>query len=431
MKYFYIFFIFSSIAHASLPKPEWVSGRLGVQQFSSRLENLQTSSYAWFKLDPSLVKESDLLILRASLLGQVFYNSISEKRSFNLEGDLREGFLQINPLSGLEIRLGKIITLWGKTDAVNPTDYLSARDLTFLSEDTELRRLGGLGTEIRFTPHAGVSPFQFTGVFFGYGPRNSILLPAISATGLNVQRELGRSLVSQKNFEWALKTAYIKENWDVSISAFRGRDRFTELVFVPQKLLIEQQNPRVVSLGMDASLGLQNWILRFESAYHQSEFGSKGAENAALTQPDHLDSVFAVEKPWGDEWRVIVQGLYRYHTDWVDPSRTYTHLNPVFQNVGRGLAQQNSILKNYQRRSRPAASISIAYANIDKTWSGDFSLMGNLLGGDKVWRMKLAYKPIEDFKINAGAEIYSGSRLETFGILKDFSNLFFEGQYYF
>ena len=45
---------------------------------------------------------------------------------------LREGYLYLRR-PGLEVRAGQQIIPWGQADAVNPTDFLTAKDYTFFN----------------------------------------------------------------------------------------------------------------------------------------------------------------------------------------------------------------------------------------------------------------------------------------------------------
>ena len=417
-------------------KPSFLTGKLGLQQYSPRSlvtqgqgSSIQSSGYLWLKLNPEITSDFNF---KSNILTTLFYNSVELKKDFDLKADPREAYLQYSPTASTEIKLGKFVETWGKADLVNPTDFLTARDLRFFSEDSELRRLGGYGALMRFTPNEGLSPFQWSAVFFATGPVNQQLIPdGFSINGITLQIEPQGYFVASRNFEGAIKGQYTQSNWDASFSFFRGRDRFSEFVYNTVTSRIDLLNPRVSALGVDASVSFQTWVLKFEGAYYDSEFGALGMQGAALTQPNHFDLVVGAERAFWTDFRVLAQVLLRHHTQWVDPKNTYQNINPITQNLVRAVSEKNAILKNYHRRTRPAVSLTLIYENENSQLGFDVSAIGNFLGGDTVYRPKVSYKAFENAKIHLGAEVYSGSRNETFGILKDFSNIFAEAQYLF
>ena len=54
---------------------------------------------------------------------------------------LREAWISYAK-NGWEAKLGQQIIPWGKSDIINPTDFLTAKNYTFFNPDQEVRRLG-------------------------------------------------------------------------------------------------------------------------------------------------------------------------------------------------------------------------------------------------------------------------------------------------
>src|SRR5260370_3126191 len=61
--------------------------------------------------------------------------------SDRVRGRVREAYAQLSA-GPLELRAGWQIFPWGRADAINPTDNLTPRQLTFLTRDTEDQRFG-------------------------------------------------------------------------------------------------------------------------------------------------------------------------------------------------------------------------------------------------------------------------------------------------
>ena len=56
-------------------------------------------------------------------------------------GEAREAFVDVR-FGRLDLRLGRQIVAWGRADGVNPTDNVTAEDLTLLAPEDDDRRLG-------------------------------------------------------------------------------------------------------------------------------------------------------------------------------------------------------------------------------------------------------------------------------------------------
>src|SRR5438552_3701475 len=77
--------------------------------------------------------------------GWVGYRDVT--RTKVTTGLLREGFLDLD-LGPLAIRAGKQILVWGRADAVNPTDNLSPKDYTLLVPDDDDQRFGTAAVKV-------------------------------------------------------------------------------------------------------------------------------------------------------------------------------------------------------------------------------------------------------------------------------------------
>ena len=97
----------------------------------------QASTSIWLQADPKLGERSSA---HFTLTGDYFETALpGNPDGRRLRVGLREAYVAYAH-KGLEFRAGRQIIPWGKSDAVNPTDFLSAKDYTFLNPDEEVRR---------------------------------------------------------------------------------------------------------------------------------------------------------------------------------------------------------------------------------------------------------------------------------------------------
>ena len=83
--------------------------------------------------------------------------------------DLNSGdfFSEINELNlslklnSWNFKIGQLITSWGKSDGLNPTDFLTGKRNILLVTDDQLTRRGHLSSMIEWLPQEGASPWSF------------------------------------------------------------------------------------------------------------------------------------------------------------------------------------------------------------------------------------------------------------------------------
>jgi hypothetical protein len=412
--------------------PEWVSGKAILDHHSrigstdGRSRTLQSGLTLYTRADPKLTSEIDA---RLELRGSLFRHSIEKGETWTLRGDAKNANLAFHA-SGWHLRAGQILTPWGRSDGVNPTDYLTARDYTFLSSHDEVRRLGAPGAFVSFVPNDGNSPLEFTLAWNARYPQSKMLIPTTAVpAGLSVQTEPVTPRFLADSQELAVKAAYLASNWDASLSAFDGRSHFGQFVWNGSRVTLEYLPIR--ALGGDFSVTFDAFVLRGESAYYFYDLGSSGLQGLSLTEPNHWDTVLGVERPFGDRFRVLVQLLYRLHPGLTDPNG-YLGANLVETAIVREIARANALIQNYQRKSRLGATFLVSYDSEGGEWHGELGGIGNFVGGgDYVFRPKVSRKIAESLRLLAGFEIYGGRSDLPLGSLRNYRSAFVEGMYSF
>jgi hypothetical protein len=68
--------------------------------------------------------------------------------------------------------------------------------------------------------------------------------------------------------EYGLKVSYLKPDFDLSLSWYRGYSHFSEYVYNPAQNSITPIQPAETAVGSDASFTVQNYVIRMETALH-------------------------------------------------------------------------------------------------------------------------------------------------------------------
>jgi hypothetical protein len=425
-----------ALLSASLPAraelPEWISGKAILDHHArtdpeaGQSRTLQTGLTLYSRADPRFSENSDA---QFELRGSAFAHSVEKGKAWTLRGDAKNANLAFHS-GGWHFRVGQILTAWGRSDGVNPTDYLTARDYTFLSSHDEVRRLGTPGARVAFVPESGNSPFEFTAAWNARHPQSKMLIPTTAVpSGLRVQTEPTTPSLFGGNQEIALKAAYLSPSWDASLSAFDGRSHFGQFVWDGTQVSLAYLPVR--ALGGDFSVTFNDFVLRGESAYYFYDVGRSGLGGLSLTEPNHWDTVIGVERPFGPRFRLLVQALYRLHPYLKDPNG-FASANPIETVLVREIARANALIQNYQKKSRLGATFLLAYDTEDGDWHFELGGTGNFVGGgDYVVRPKISRKVAESLRVLAGLDHYGGRKDLPLGALQSYRSFYLEGMYSF
>lgn len=389
----------------------------------------QVSGSLWLNMDAKLSESAQA---HAELAGDRFETS-QRNPSSGFETSLREGFASYKK-NGWDLRAGRQIIAWGKADAINPTDFLSAKDYTFLNPEEELRRTGATSVIASCTPSKGTSPFTFTAVWTPVAPQSKLLVPTSAVpTGVTLAATQSPS-ATPANSELAFKTAYAASSWDVSLSAFKGYNHMPEYflastggTLLAPVFTIAPTFHMQTAVGGDFSRAFESTILRAETAYVWTE--NRDGTNP-LIQPSHWDAVVGVEKPFFTDFRVQAQLMWRlFHA--YKPADQATGSNAVEALVNQRIAAANALLLNYQDPFRALATLRIGYNDPSLTWDAEVFAVFNFQGRDSLIRPKASYLWADALRTSIGMDRYAGPSDRPLGTLSAFNSIFAEAKYFF
>jgi len=342
----------------------------------------------------------------------------ADSRESGVSLQVREAFAAFSR-EGLDVSVGRQILVWGKSDAVNPTDFFSAKSYTVFNPDEEVRRTGTELLQGQWSPGSS-GAWTLTGVYAPKPALSRLLIAAATIpTGLTFSQ---RSQVNSRGLddgELGFKAAYQGRGWDLEVLAFRGWNHLPD--FVLEGSTLTQTHRRQSALGMNASASTGKYVFRAESAYVWTE-NPDGAN--PLIQPTRWDSVVGVERSFGEEFRVQVQGVLRHHPSFQTPESVFG-----FPGDPRlPLARANALVQGYQFQTRVGATLRAAYTRASSGFEAELFILGNFMGGDSLVRPRVSYPVTDSVRLTGGLDWYGGPTDRPLGVLQEFNSVFTEAK---
>lgn len=321
-------------------------------------------------------------------------------RTSNTTARLREGYVEFEQ-GAIRIRAGRQIIAWGRADRINPTDNLSPRDFTFLSQEDEEQRNGldaltfdaktsgawsATGVYVpRFEPHAvpqGLSP---RGIVYDARPVKPELALKLDRAGVDI---------------------------DFSLSYYQGFDRFARYSLVaPAQPTGMPSTGLALQPSIRASFNRQQTV-GADLAFNVGKYAVR-AEVATSRYSEVDPSPAGNHKPARTVNRAVV-GIDRtiFETANLNLQVFSIHRRGDMRALALpGLARLNN---EYGRRESGATlRISDRFLNeqvrLELSAIYDFSQRSYLL------RPRLAYSFTDAIRLSAGADFYHGQAQSLFG----------------
>lgn len=317
-------------------------------------------------------------------------------------GTVREAYADL-VLGAFEARAGKRIIVWGRADAVNPTDNLTPRDYTLLVSDDADQRFGVYCAELAWHRET----LTVTGTWLpGFQP-SVVPLPATLAF-----REQAPRWVDSEQ-QAAVKVEQSGERVDWSLSYFDGYDRAPDLGGARSAPLLAHHRIRVI--GADTATVLGRYQVRSELAFTFTE--NWAGKRTDIANP-FLFGVVGADRTFGNYLSVNAQYLVRVIVHHHDPFA----VEPDQQL----LAVENAVIRNELDSVQHGTTVRVS----DKWWNEtlDAEVLGVLLVPHASYavRGKVTYAISDRWKGIVGFDYYNGTDPSFFRNLHDTSTVFAE-----
>ncbi|GAB6112240.1 DUF1302 family protein [Desulfomicrobium salsuginis] len=346
----------------------------------------------------------------AYLLGSVQSDYLSfgpDPASDEYDLDLFEAYL-FRSTPDWDLRLGRQIVRWGKTDQISPVDNVNSQDMReFLIPDLEDRKLpnwmarlrafiGQATLEAVFIPFFEPNEFDYTG--------NTWALLGTESVGLRVEESEPEGL---DNADWGMRASLSQGGWDVAASYLRATEKTPHLdldPFDPAGPTLHADYRRQNIFGAEFETTAGSFGFRGEAAY--IDLQSFPTESLDSVSKSMVHTVLGVDYLGQDDWYANIQlshqHIFGYETDILFLSRDNFFLNGE---VNREFLRGNAKLK-------------LRYA-VDLTNGGAFLTPEAILTS------------VRDLELSLGTNLFFGPEDTLFGRYRDDSQVFLRATRFF
>ena len=330
------------------------------------------------------------------------------RESGQFRGRLLEGYGNFY-FGNIDVRVGKQNIVWGRADALNPTDVLTPKDFTLLSaKDEEERRIGTAALK--------------TNYYRGNYTLSMVWLPIFNPTTLPLSGVPGFQITQNKRSqgEWthqgfAVKLDQTGGEVDWSLSYYYGLDLFPiGKPLSPTQVVLEHN--RIHMVGADFAKNLGRFGVRGEAAYVHTQ--NPDGSDPFLKNP-YAYYVLGVDHDVTEDLNVNFQAYQRLIINFKDAFQ--------FQNtVTRNTAVLNVIFNQQMDRVQEGFSGRIKATAWNKTLEAELLGVYEANRGSFFLRPSVAYAFTDTWKGFAGWDIYNGRKQSIYGFLQQNSAFFAE-----
>jgi hypothetical protein len=331
-------------------------------------------------------------------------------RASNTTTRLREGYLEFE--QGLvRARAGRQIITWGRADRINPTDNLSPRDFTFLSQEDEEQR-NGLNAVVIDAKVGGA--WSVSGV---YVPRFE---PHVVPAGLLPRGVIFAARPAKP--EVALKLDRAGTDIDFSLSYYRGFDRFLRYVLVapaqsevslsPASLLppiVRASFNRQQTFGADVAFNVGKFAIRAEVA--TSRYSAADPLPTTQTEPARAinRAVVGIDRTVFDTANLNLQVFSIHRGGYTNARALDVPVN--LRRLSDGLARLN----NEYGRSETGATLRISDRFLNEQLRLELSAIYDVSKRSYLLRPRVTYSFSDAIRVSVGADYFQGRGQSFFG----------------
>lgn len=343
--------------------------------------------------------------------------------------DVREAY--VNMYAGpLDLRLGQQIVVWGRADALNPTNNITPVDFRIHSPLEDDIRTGNVGARgfLRF------APLRLEGVWmpvYRATQLPTVALPQFVAYGLpgNPASDLANGLGAGR-LHLELPSV------EMSVSYLRGYAPLPGLMMTSLKLTGTADPPPAIVVsrtpyqhqvvGFDFSTAIGDVMtIRGEAAYR----GPIDRRNRGFIARPDAQYVLGADHAFGAV-SVVVQYMGRYVFDWqkengpamaLDPATLPTlgpsYTDVVTDTVNSILAKTNQILFSQTARVQHLGTVRAEWTGAHDTLNVSLLAVGNATTREWLLLPRIGYRIDDALTVTVGAQIFHGPQDTLFGLV--------------
>lgn len=326
------------------------------------------------------------------------------------EHRLREGYVTLYG-DAYDLRIGKQLILWGRTDRFNPTDNITPTDFRYLTTEQQGQRFGATGATLRWYLSPSV---DVTAVLVPHFESSILPRGLVSAGSDPVGREPDAGLDDP---QMGLRLNRRSGGVDASVSVYEGFSTLPALkpgagggAFV---------NPEFTAVGADFVMTRGDWAFRGEIAYR--DFKPLADVAPDIGPQDDLFAVAGAERWVFDDHLLLVQGMYRYVPDHVSAEAVAPPL--------QGAAALNDVIFSQFENSQWGTTVSLTSSFLHDRLSTEIGLAGYFDPGSLAARMKVDYELARHWRLEGEITAFAGPGRTNFGALEDTTRVLLQVTY--
>lgn len=322
----------------------------------------------------------------------------------------------------VDFRFGQQVDAWGKADEINPTDILNPQDMTFITEDKSIRKIGTFQTKADIKIHDFVltaiwkPAFEYFKVpalnskwaFFSIPNTSSLPAPVYPANKLS-------------NTEWAFKLAKTISSVDFSVSYFDGWDNIYTPVMkfdaqTQQVVLDKLVTHRTKMIGADFATSIASVGFWGEGAYFITEDNDG---NDPLIKNPYIEYVIGADYQFKNNYKLNIQYFQEVVTKAGDDAEK-TSEEKMLTKLGIGLPLKQALTCRLEKKFGTAEEFKAELFGIyDLKYNGIYAVP------------KFSYTPEDGFTIEAGYNLFKGDTDSFWRRFKDNDQFYLKCTYSF
>ncbi len=321
---------------------------------------------------------------------------------------LREFFVE-KSIDRFDFKLGRMITVWGRADKVNPTDQFSVRDFrrATINDEDQLEGIGSAQIAINFD--------ELRLIALWTPEWRSPRYPLPEQPGIR----LGTEEPDTPEKQWGLKVDRSGGAIDWSLSYFQGYSKTPDIALRAADAsgvdLALNFSP-IRAWGADFASTIGAWGLRGEIAYRTSD--DRDGKDPTLQNPETFLVLGVERSPWED-FNINLQALYKHVEHYQDLASYTAPLEAT-------LARFNQVTSNQLAADQYGYSLRPSLKLLSQTLEAEVAYVEWQPVFSSLTRPKITYAVNDHLKASIGGEVYRGRQASFFGRLRALSSGFAE-----
>lgn len=330
------------------------------------------------------------------------------------EAHLRELFFKAR-IGDVDLRLGRQLIVWGRADAINPTDSIGSRNFTYLTVDDDDQREG---SDAVAASYAMTSEYSLQAVW----------LPCFRGDVIPFRPQPMQAVTTvapDRRSQYAVKLDRSGGNVDWSLSYFDGYDRMPDLSLSgvgARRVNTTLSNNAVRVLGADFSSTFQGVVSRGEIAWSQRD--RDVTVGGFFRKRSQLLAVIGGDKTFDGSMNINLQLFGQWVPDYRSPEQL---VNPIEREVA--IAQ--AAINNQSGKSQFGMTSRLAKSWMNDTWQAELYVVYSITTHGTYVRGQVKRAINDKWRFIAGLDRYRGNDDTVFGQLRHNSTAYAELRYVF